>query len=201
MRTVYNQYDSLVRPLKAWLDEHGVSYVLGAKVTDLRFIEDGDGKAVERVVFEKAGVSEEIAIGPGDYVIVTLGSMTEASDLGSNTAPPALNGKREGGALDALGEDRRGPPGVRKAIRLRRSHRRIKMGFIHGDAARSGLLHHHSRLHRQHARRGRPHHLRGFELAHVDRAAAPAALHRPAARRQCVLGLWTSCRCARRFRP
>lgn len=98
MRTVYNQYDSLVRPLKAWLDEHGVSYVLGAKVTDLRFIEDGDGKAVERVVFEKAGVSEEIAIGPGDYVIVTLGSMTEASDLGSNTAPPALNGKREGGA-------------------------------------------------------------------------------------------------------
>ncbi|TCR76663.1 oleate hydratase [Rhizobium sp. BK376] len=32
MRTVFNQQDSLVRPLKAWLDEHGVRCVLDATV-------------------------------------------------------------------------------------------------------------------------------------------------------------------------
>ena len=37
-------------------------------------------------------------LGPQDYVIVTLGSMTEASSLGSMDAAPALNGKDAGGA-------------------------------------------------------------------------------------------------------
>jgi oleate hydratase len=35
MRTVYNQYDSLVRPLQKWLDERGVRFELNTRVTDL----------------------------------------------------------------------------------------------------------------------------------------------------------------------
>ena len=37
MRTVYNQYDSLVRPLKKWLDERGVAFETNTRVTDLSF--------------------------------------------------------------------------------------------------------------------------------------------------------------------
>jgi oleate hydratase len=98
MRTVYNQYDSLVRPLRAWLDQRGVRYKLGARVTDLGFGPDGDGQRVERIVFEKAGLTEEIVVGADDLVIVTLGSMTDASALGSTTTAPALKAKRDGGA-------------------------------------------------------------------------------------------------------
>ena len=34
-RTIYNQYDSLVRPLKAWLEAHGVRILTGCTATDL----------------------------------------------------------------------------------------------------------------------------------------------------------------------
>ena len=98
MRTVYNQYDSLVRPLKAWLDERGVNYALGAKVTDLGFAAAGPQQVVDRVVLDRNGRSEVIAVGADDLVIVTLGSMTEASAFGTTTTAPALNGKRDGGA-------------------------------------------------------------------------------------------------------
>lgn len=34
MRTVYNQYDSMVRPLVEWLKERGVNFELNTRVTD-----------------------------------------------------------------------------------------------------------------------------------------------------------------------
>ena len=34
-RTVLNQYDSIVRPLTAWLEGHGVIFAGGADVTDM----------------------------------------------------------------------------------------------------------------------------------------------------------------------
>jgi len=98
MRTVYNQYDSMVRPLQKWLDEHGVRFELNTRVTDLGLREDANEKRVERIVYERGGRPGEIAVGPGDYVIVTLGSMTEASSLGSMDSAPIKNGKADGGA-------------------------------------------------------------------------------------------------------
>lgn len=100
MRTVYNQYDSLVRPLKAWLDERGVVYRLNTRVIDLGFADaEAKTKRVDRIrLVEPTGRSGEIVVGPGDLVIVTLGSMTEASSLGSNTTAPQLLSKQEGGA-------------------------------------------------------------------------------------------------------
>jgi oleate hydratase len=35
IRTVFNQYDPMVLPLKKWLDGRGVVFKLGARVTDL----------------------------------------------------------------------------------------------------------------------------------------------------------------------
>ncbi|WP_020174797.1 oleate hydratase [Methyloferula stellata] len=98
MRTVYNQYDSLVRPLKAWLDERGVVFVMNARVTDLMFNEESASKTVERIFLQQGNMTEEIVLGADDIVIVTLGSMTEASSLGSSSRAPELRGKRDGGA-------------------------------------------------------------------------------------------------------
>jgi oleate hydratase len=98
MRTVYNQYDSMVRPLRKWLEEHGVRFVFNAKVVDLAFCHDYRGRSVERICFQQGGRAEEIQVSENDFVIVTLGSMTEGSSLGSMSSAPILKDKRDGGA-------------------------------------------------------------------------------------------------------
>jgi oleate hydratase len=101
MRTVYNQYDSMVRPLQKWLQERGVKFQLNTRVTNLAIRDDSAGYAVERIICDQEGRAEEIKIGATDKVIVTLGSMTEASSLGSMDSAPALpEGKPEGASWD-----------------------------------------------------------------------------------------------------
>jgi oleate hydratase len=98
MRTVYNQYDSMVRPLQKWIEERGVRFELNTRVTDLVLRDDADSKAVERIVYTRGGVSGEIEVDEADLVIVTLGSMTESSSLGSMDSAPVLKDKADGGA-------------------------------------------------------------------------------------------------------
>jgi oleate hydratase len=98
MRTVYNQYDSMVRPLRKWLGEHGVRFELNTQVTDLVMGQESGHPIVDRIVYTRGSSSGEFKVGPGDFVFVTLGSMTEASSLGSMDRAPVLNGKNAGGA-------------------------------------------------------------------------------------------------------
>ncbi|MEU0434405.1 oleate hydratase [Streptomyces sp. NPDC006290] len=89
-RTRYNQYDSIVRPLEAWLRERGVIVRTGWRVTDLRLAPGHRGTAVEQIRVSHDGRDERIDVTPEDLVLVTNGSMTDASSLGSHTeAPPA----------------------------------------------------------------------------------------------------------------
>jgi oleate hydratase len=98
MRTVYNQYDSMVRPLRKWLDARGVKVELDTRITDLRFREQYGAKRVTGIVFDSAGKEGEITVGPEDLVMLTPGSMTEASSLGAMDRAPELLGKTDGGA-------------------------------------------------------------------------------------------------------
>jgi oleate hydratase len=98
MRTVYNQYDSMVRPLLKWLVDRGVSFELNTRVIDLEFSDHADGYAVRRILCQGDGGLREIEVGENDKVIVTLGSMAEGSNLGSMDSAPVLKGKSDGGA-------------------------------------------------------------------------------------------------------
>ncbi len=99
MRTVLNQYDSLVKPLHKWLLEHDVNFQLKAMVTDLSTQKSDDQlEYVDKILYQTAGISREIVVRPQDLVIVTLGSMTESSSLGSNLKAAALGSKYDGGA-------------------------------------------------------------------------------------------------------
>ncbi|MFD9335346.1 oleate hydratase [Streptomyces sp. NPDC060028] len=89
-RTRFNQYDSIVRPLQAWLKAQGVTFHLDTTVTDLE-LADGDGITVTAVACTRAGVPERIPVGPGDLVFVTNGSMTANSTLGTTDTPAALD--------------------------------------------------------------------------------------------------------------
>jgi oleate hydratase len=98
MRTVYNQYDSLVRPLRRWLEARGVQFTFDIRVSDVDLCHDAEGYAVQRILYEQNGHMGEIRVAEKDLVIVTLGSMTESSSLGSMDSAPVLKGKADGGS-------------------------------------------------------------------------------------------------------
>ncbi|MFC4161650.1 oleate hydratase [Chitinimonas lacunae] len=98
MRTVYNQYDSLVRPLKKWLDQRGVRYLTGARVLDLGVAGLPGQRRISQIDCERHGQPHRIVLGPNDYAIVTLGSMTDASTSGGHDHPAPLLGKEQGSA-------------------------------------------------------------------------------------------------------
>ncbi|WP_342635991.1 oleate hydratase [Lichenihabitans psoromatis] len=95
MRTVYNQFDSLVRPLQQWLDERGVVFALDTRVTHLGFRDENGGTTVTRIATVRGGRGDEVMVEPDDLVLVTLGSMTEGSRFGSMRQAPALDGEAD----------------------------------------------------------------------------------------------------------
>ncbi len=108
-RTIYNQYDSLVRPLQRWLAARDVRFVAGCTVTDLHH-EMVDGLFVVTAIrCQRQDESDVIEVQDGDAVFFQNGSMTDASSLGSMTqAPERLTKVDSGGwALwEKLAKDR-----------------------------------------------------------------------------------------------
>ena len=88
-RTVYNQYESMVLPLQAWLAAKGVDFVTDCKVTDLVPRSVIDDFEVASILCIRKGVPETIAIGEGDLVFLQNASMTDASSLGSMSTAPS----------------------------------------------------------------------------------------------------------------
>ena len=89
--TKYNQYDSLILPLKKHLEAQGVNFVLGTTVTDLDIDIEGEKKTVRAVEIVRDGRTERIETTENDLVFFTNGSMTENSSLGDNHTPPVLD--------------------------------------------------------------------------------------------------------------
>ena len=96
-RTPYNQFDSLAKPLIEWLKQRGVQFEMGVRVTDLDFSLTGEKKTVEQIQLVKDGQKKSINIRVNDMVLVTIGSMTADSSLGSmHSAPLLISDKRDG---------------------------------------------------------------------------------------------------------
>jgi oleate hydratase len=116
-RTIYNQYDSLVLPLKTWLEGHGVKISMDCRVTDLTHKYE-DGKfVVTGIECLRRGQPEKMPVNAGDFVFVQNGSMTDASSVGSMTKAPAELEKSSGGGWSlweklAIGHPQFGDPGV-----------------------------------------------------------------------------------------
>ena len=89
-RTVFNQYESLVLPLQAWLLAHGVRIRTGCKVTDLDHETTGNELRITAIHCRDGEATERIVVNDGDMVVLQNGSMTDASSLGSMTEAPAM---------------------------------------------------------------------------------------------------------------
>jgi len=94
LRTRYNQYDSIVAPILAWLSERGVDLRTGSSVADVAIEGDADGRRVTQL---HLATGEVIEITPEDRVYLTLGSMTDATVTGdTDTPPPTEDGPSPG---------------------------------------------------------------------------------------------------------
>jgi oleate hydratase len=96
-RTRLNQYDSIVRPIMAWLVEQGVRLERGVKVTDVDFEEGGGERRATAIRFQRDGETGEFQLLDGDLAFVTLGSMTADACYGhDDTVPELVRDKRDG---------------------------------------------------------------------------------------------------------
>ncbi len=95
--TRYNQYESLVKPLLAYLEEQGVDFQYGCTVSNIDVRIVGEEKVAQKLVLEKAGAIEEIPLSEDDLVFVTNGSITESSTQGDHYTPAPIS-KAPGGS-------------------------------------------------------------------------------------------------------
>ncbi|AWB43880.1 oleate hydratase [Paenibacillus sp. CAA11] len=98
-RTPYNQYDSIILPMHKYLERHQVDFTMKCTVTDLEFKDSSEEITVTKIKYSKEGAEGVLDLRAGDLVIVTNGSMTEGSSLGSMHEAPKLNGKGSSWAL------------------------------------------------------------------------------------------------------
>ena len=96
-RTIYNQFDSLVRPLVSWLEAEGVNFVANCTVTDLDLKTKHGKIVVDAIQYIRDSKTETIVINDEDLVFFQNGSMTDASSFGSMTSAPKHRTKQDSG--------------------------------------------------------------------------------------------------------
>jgi oleate hydratase len=97
-RTKYNQYDSLVQPLLAWLEAKGVRLVKDCLVTDFTLDVKADSFVITGFDCVRGGKAERVVVTRGDLVFFQNGSMVDASSFGTmSSAPKALTKADSGG--------------------------------------------------------------------------------------------------------
>ena len=91
--TRYNQYESLILPMKKYLEDAGVQFQFNTEVTNVIF-DIKDGKKVAKAIDCKVkGVETGIVLTENDLVFVTNGSCTEGTIYGDQNHAP--NGDAE----------------------------------------------------------------------------------------------------------
>ncbi|HNW34320.1 MAG TPA: oleate hydratase [Candidatus Ozemobacteraceae bacterium] len=86
--TKYNQYDSIVLPIKNWLTNQGVHFQKNSVVSDVKFSQTNEKMRIHEISVLSQGVEKRIEIEKNGLVFLTLGSMTEQFSTGSMDKPP-----------------------------------------------------------------------------------------------------------------
>ena len=85
--TRYNQYESLIRPLVAWLEKNGVRFQYNTQVETIEVDTARGAKVARRLVMTVDGSRQILDLSENDMVFVTNGSITESSTFGDNDTP------------------------------------------------------------------------------------------------------------------
>ena len=88
LRTVWNQYDSLILPLAQWLSDRGVHFQTGTCVERVDFEHRTGTSTISGLHCVDSQGRSRLSIAPPDRVFITLGSMTEDSSVGTHQSAP-----------------------------------------------------------------------------------------------------------------
>ncbi|KAJ5500052.1 hypothetical protein N7453_009103 [Penicillium expansum] len=87
-------------PIIQYLQKEGVDFRLGTKVTDIIILLDGCREIVLAIHVLHDSSQQTITVYPDETVIVSLGSVTSGSSVGTNKSPPLLTTMLEEDKLD-----------------------------------------------------------------------------------------------------
>ncbi|WP_411347820.1 oleate hydratase [Paenibacillus sp. WLX2291] len=85
--TRYNQYESLVKPMLAYLEQHHVDVQYGIQVSNVLVEIEEDVKTARKLLLTRDGQAEEWELRADDLVFVTNGSITESTTEGNHHTP------------------------------------------------------------------------------------------------------------------
>ncbi len=86
--TRYNQYESLILPMKKYLEEAGVDFQFNTEVTNVLFDFTSGKKIAKTIECKVNGENKEIPLTKNDLVFVTNGSCTEGTIYGDQDHAP-----------------------------------------------------------------------------------------------------------------
>ncbi len=89
--TPFNERESIVLPLEAWLRDQGVRFDFNVQVLDLEFAEVDGVKSVKKLYCMKGRAPFFVEVFERDLVFATLGSMTANSSTGAMDRAPCPN--------------------------------------------------------------------------------------------------------------
>ncbi len=95
MRTKYNQYDSVIRPIKRYLEDKGVRFEMGREVIDIDFDLSEDEKSATALHMKDGS---KITLDKNDYLFFTNGSITDGTNNGTWNTPAKLKTINESGS-------------------------------------------------------------------------------------------------------
>ncbi|HNX78117.1 MAG TPA: oleate hydratase [Candidatus Rifleibacterium sp.] len=88
--TRYNQYDSVVKPTKNFLQSRGVNFVYNSQITGAGFREEHGKLSITNLEMVTDDQKAILPVNDNDLVFLTLGSMTAFFSAGSMNTPPPL---------------------------------------------------------------------------------------------------------------
>ncbi|MGT2933272.1 oleate hydratase [Streptococcus catagoni] len=80
----YNQYESMTKPILAFLETHGVDIQLDTKVSNVKVDFKAGKKVAKSLLLNVSGQAKTIELSENDLVFVTNGSITESSTYGDH---------------------------------------------------------------------------------------------------------------------
>ena len=89
--TKYNQYESLVLPLKNYLESHGVTIQYNTTVTNVLFDITPEKKVAKQIAYTINDSPQVLDLTENDLVFITNGSNVESADEGDHQTPAKLN--------------------------------------------------------------------------------------------------------------
>lgn len=88
--TKFNQYESLVKPMVKYLQDHGVTFQYDTVVNDIKLGHAHNSLTAKTLELTVGGKSKTLNLTQDDLVFVTNGSITESTTYGDNEHPAPM---------------------------------------------------------------------------------------------------------------